>query len=96
MPEKHTYEELMQRIQELERSEIDRKRLEAERLRLEQDYRTLFREMLDGFALHELICDTRGKPVDYRFLGRLEGAIRVESKIGLGSRFFVALPLNPN
>jgi PAS domain S-box-containing protein len=28
----------------------------------------LFREMLDGFALHEIICDADGQPVDYRFL----------------------------
>jgi PAS domain S-box-containing protein len=34
----------------------------------EQAYQTLFREMLDGFALHEIICDESGKPVDYRFL----------------------------
>jgi PAS domain S-box-containing protein len=34
----------------------------------EQDYQTLFREMLDGFALHEIVCDASGKPVDYRFL----------------------------
>jgi len=36
--------------------------------RLEQDYQTLFREMLDGFSLHEIIRDEQGKPVDYRFL----------------------------
>ena len=40
----------------------------AERQRAEQDYRTLFREMLDGFALHEILCDQEGRPVDYRFL----------------------------
>jgi len=34
----------------------------------ERDYRTLFEGMLDGFAVHELICDAAGKPVDYRFL----------------------------
>ena len=34
----------------------------------EQDYRTLFAEMLDGFALHEIVCDDQGRPVDYRFL----------------------------
>jgi two-component system, cell cycle sensor histidine kinase and response regulator CckA len=34
----------------------------------EQEYKTLFREMLDGFALHEIICDAEGEPVDYRFL----------------------------
>ncbi|MDQ1262118.1 MAG: Hybrid sensory histidine kinase BarA, partial [Euryarchaeota archaeon] len=34
----------------------------------EHDYRTLFQEMLDGFALHEIICDGQGRPIDYRFL----------------------------
>ncbi len=34
----------------------------------EQNYQTLFQEMLDGFALHEIICDNAGTPVDYRFL----------------------------
>jgi PAS domain S-box-containing protein len=34
----------------------------------EQDYQMLFREMLDGFALHEIVCDESGEPVDYRFL----------------------------
>jgi PAS domain S-box-containing protein len=40
----------------------------TETRRLEQDYQTLFREMLDGFAVHEIICDDDGHPVDYRFL----------------------------
>nr|MBF0223308.1 DUF3365 domain-containing protein [Desulfobulbaceae bacterium] len=31
-------------------------------------YLSLFNEMLDGFALHEILCDTSGTPVDYRFL----------------------------
>ncbi|MDD4101963.1 MAG: PAS domain S-box protein, partial [Kiritimatiellae bacterium] len=35
---------------------------------LEHNYRILFKEMLDGFAVHEIICDAGGKPVDYRFL----------------------------
>ncbi|MFA5294409.1 MAG: PAS domain S-box protein [Methanoregulaceae archaeon] len=34
----------------------------------ERNYQTLFREMLDGFALHEIILDDEGEPVDYRFL----------------------------
>ena len=38
------------------------------RKRAEQDYRTLFHEMLEGFAVHEIICDRRGVPTDYRFL----------------------------
>lgn len=32
------------------------------------NHRTLFNEMLDGFALHEIVCDADGVPVDYRFL----------------------------
>ena len=36
--------------------------------RAEKDYKTLFREMLNGFALHEIICNEQGEPVDYRFL----------------------------
>jgi len=38
------------------------------RRRVEKDYQTLFREMLNGFSHHEIICDVQGKPVDYRFL----------------------------
>ena len=34
----------------------------------ESMYRTLFEEMLNGFAAHEIICDADGRPVDYRFL----------------------------
>ena len=34
----------------------------------EEKHRLLFKEMLDGFALHEIICDENGKPVDYRFI----------------------------
>lgn len=40
----------------------------TERRKAEEEYRTLFRQMLDGFALHEIICDGNGNPVDYRFL----------------------------
>ncbi|MCA1793556.1 MAG: PAS domain S-box protein, partial [Desulfobacteraceae bacterium] len=40
----------------------------SERKQAEQEYQTLFREMMNGFALHEIICDATGVPVDYRFL----------------------------
>lgn len=33
-----------------------------------RDYQQLFNEMVDAFALHEIICDESGRPVDYRFL----------------------------
>ena len=40
----------------------------TERKQAEERYQTLFEHMLDGFALHEMVCDARGRPVDYRFL----------------------------
>ena len=39
----------------------------AER-RANRNYYLLFQEMVDAFALHEIICDENGEPVDYRFL----------------------------
>jgi len=35
---------------------------------LEHNYHTLFNQMLDGFAQHEIICDSQGRPINYRFL----------------------------
>jgi PAS domain S-box-containing protein len=40
----------------------------TEQTRLERDYRALFGSMLDGFAVHEIVCDDEGRPSDYRFL----------------------------
>ncbi|MBC8430538.1 MAG: PAS domain-containing protein [Desulfobacterales bacterium] len=40
----------------------------TEQRKSERDYRALFDKMLDGFALHEIIYDDKGKPVDHRFL----------------------------
>jgi PAS domain S-box-containing protein len=34
----------------------------------EERYRMLFMGMTEGFALHQIICNDDGKPVDYRFL----------------------------
>ncbi|RJO63228.1 MAG: PAS domain S-box protein [Myxococcales bacterium] len=34
----------------------------------EARYRSLFEGMSEGFALHEIVCDESGVPVDYRFL----------------------------
>ena len=36
--------------------------------RAEEDYRTLVQTMPDAFALHEIILNEAGTPVDYRFL----------------------------
>ncbi len=34
----------------------------------EERYHSLFVGMTEGFALHEIICDDAGRPVDYRFI----------------------------
>jgi len=34
----------------------------------EKKFEQLFTEMLDGFALHEIVCDSEGRPVDYRYI----------------------------
>jgi PAS domain S-box-containing protein len=36
--------------------------------RAEREYQNLFNSMMDPFALHEIILDSRGEPADYRFL----------------------------
>jgi PAS domain S-box-containing protein len=57
--------QLRQRIEELELAIQERNQADQA---AEQNYQMLFREMLDGFAVHEIILDSEGKPVDYRFL----------------------------
>jgi PAS domain S-box-containing protein len=46
----------------------DRKRAEARLAESEHRYRNLFTNMSEGFALHEIVCDDDGRPVDYVFL----------------------------
>jgi len=46
----------------------ERKQVEDALRENEQKYRLLFDEMLSGFAVHEIICDQQGKPIDYRFI----------------------------
>ncbi len=41
---------------------------ETDRHHAREQYQLLFREMLDGFALHEMVYDDAGRPIDYRFL----------------------------
>lgn len=46
----------------------ERRQTEAKLRDREGQYRLLFENMVTGFALHEVICDGDGKPVDYRYL----------------------------
>ena len=67
----------------------------SERRKAEQEYQTLFREMLDGFALHEIICDEDGKPSDYRFLAvnpAFERMTGFKAKEMLGKTVLTVMP----
>lgn len=55
-------------IQNIIRDISERKNQEIVLQRSEEKFRLLFNKMVEGFALHEIICDDKGKPVDYRFL----------------------------
>ena len=46
----------------------EQKKTENALYQSELRYRTLFENMMDSFALHEMIFDDNGLPVDYRFL----------------------------
>ena len=50
-----------QDISELKQAELEKQANEVR-------FQLLFESMVTGFALHEIICDEQGKPVDYRFL----------------------------
>ena len=58
--------DLKKKIKKLEQSLSGKSMVKHEQT--EHDYEAIFREMLEGFALHEIICDDEGRPVDYRFL----------------------------
>ncbi|MBF0258101.1 MAG: transporter substrate-binding domain-containing protein [Desulfamplus sp.] len=45
-----------------------RKAIEESLRKSEKKYRLLFENMMNGFALHEIVVDNQGKPVDYIFL----------------------------
>ena len=67
----------------------------TEQKQVETQYRTLFEEMLDGFAVHEIICDEAGKPVDYRYLSvnpAFERMTGINAERAVGSRVLELFP----
>ena len=46
----------------------ERKQAEKQLKNSEEKYRSLFENMLDGFALHEIVLDENGAPINYIFL----------------------------
>ncbi|MGD1152930.1 MAG: ATP-binding protein [Syntrophales bacterium] len=51
-----------------EKQILARERAEEVLRKSEERYRSLFNSMTEGFALHEIICNDKGVPCDYRFL----------------------------
>ncbi len=58
----------VENVAEFIRDITERKQAEEALRESRESYYRLFNEMIDGFALHEIICDDEGKPVDYRFI----------------------------
>lgn len=77
-----------------ERIQIDKIIAESE-----SKYRSLFENMMDGFALHEIVCDEHGKPIDYIFLevnDAFELMTGLEREKLIGRRVTEALPDSEN
>ena len=61
----------------------------------ERDYQTLFHEMMDGCALHEIVRDAHGDPVDFRFLAvnpSFERMTRLDAARIVGRTLLEVLP----
>ena len=52
----------------MDRAEAERKRTEQALLKSEQHYRSLFENMLDGFAYCKMLFDDHGRPIDFVYL----------------------------
>jgi PAS domain S-box-containing protein len=61
---KHTFTDTQGRVAGIVGAMLDI----TEVRRSEQRYRDLYEQMINGYALHEIICDAQGVPCDYRFL----------------------------
>ncbi len=74
---------------------VQRMHAEESLRRSQKQYRMLFDRMLDGYALHEIICDDDGRAIDYRFLD-INPAFETFTGLGrdiIGQRVLKVLPL---
>ncbi len=67
----------------------------TERMRATLRYHELFEHMTEGFAVHEILLDAAGRPVDYRFLqvnAAFERLTGLEAKTVVGRRVLEVIP----
>jgi PAS domain S-box-containing protein len=82
-------------VEGITRDITERKRAEEALQISEKRYRELFNGMIDGFALHEIICDQNGTPVDYRFLevnSSFERLTGIQSANLIGKTIYEVMP----
>ena len=73
----------------------ERKKAEDALRKSETRYRELFNTMLNGFALHEIILDSKGQPVNYRFLEvnpAFESLVGIKASDLIGQTVLEAMP----
>jgi len=82
-------------IQSIAWDVTERKQSEEALRKIEAKYQSLFEEMACGFALHQLVCDDDGKPVDYitREVNReYERLLNVKKENVIGKRAYETTP----
>lgn len=88
-------EALRARVVDLERAEIDAERSADALRRIEDRFRGLFEHSVNGIALHEMLFDDDGEPVDYVFLAinkAFTDLTGLTEEMVLGKRVTEALP----
>lgn len=73
----------------------DPERIEEALRRSEEKYRVLFKKMMNGFALHEVVVNKKGEPVDFIFLevnAAFERLTGLKEKDVLGKKVTEVLP----
>ena len=73
----------------------ERKQVEEKLTKSEERFRTLFENIQDGFALHELVYDDNQKPINYKFLEinpSFERITRLKKEDIVGKKVTEALP----
>lgn len=100
------YDEVDRRIMEIAALHaaivLDRKQTETALADSERQYRQLFDCMLSGFALHRMITDDDGRPIDYEFVQANPAfetitGLKIEETIGrLGTELFPKIKDDPN